>query len=352
MEKDNKTININKKGQDTSDKIHKKKMNKVLKVFLIILLILFLFVGIAFTSGYVYLNNKIGKMNKETIDTGAVGITDTTAQELKTYTNIALLGIDSRADDYDLGNRSDCIMIASINNKTKDIKLISVYRDTYVNVLENGQERLDKITHAYSYGGAQNTLKSLNEALDLNVTQYMTVNFEAVKEIVNSVGGIDITITSEEVPHVPNISSAGTYTLNGEQALAYSRIRYATGGDYKRTERMRTVLTKIIGKMKEKNISELNRLTDELLPKVSTNITSSEIISLIPDIARYNISDSIGWPYETRGITLDRWYGVPCTLESNVVKLHKEVFEQSDYEAPDDVKTMSNAIIKKTGYKN
>lgn len=130
-------------------------------------------------------------MKTEYIDKTAIGISEEAKDSLKGYRNIALLGIDSRADDYGTGNRSDCIIIASINEKTKEVKLLSVYRDTYVYVTENGNKKLDKITHAYSYGGAQNTLKSLNEALDLNITEYVTVNFDAVIAAVNALNGVN-----------------------------------------------------------------------------------------------------------------------------------------------------------------
>ena len=340
-------------------------MNKGLKIFLIILLILFIIVAGLGVAGYTFVNGKIGKMQKENIDTTAVGINEETKQELKGYRNIALLGIDSRADDYGLGNRSDCIIIASINQETNEVKLISVYRDTYVYVTESGKERLDKITHAYSYGGAQNTLKSLNEALDLNITEFVTVNFDAVIAAVDSLGGVYIDIDSSEVNYIndyidatsessgvksSHITHAGNQKLDGVQAVSYSRVRYTAGGDYKRTERMRTVVEAMLSKAKTLGIGQLNSFADTILPKIRTNISSSEIWGLVPKLASFKVTGSLGWPYETKGVTLDRWYGVPVTLQSNVEKLHKEAFGQDDYEASDTVKEMSSAIIKKTGY--
>ena len=355
----------NKEREEEFNERKKKKMNKGLKIFLIILLILFIIVAGLGVAGYTFVNGKIGKMQKENIDTTAVGINEETKQELKGYRNIALLGIDSRADDYGLGNRSDCIIIASINQETNEVKLISVYRDTYVYVTESGKERLDKITHAYSYGGAQNTLKSLNEALDLNITEFVTVNFDAVIAAVDSLGGVYIDIDSSEVNYIndyidatsessgvksSHITHAGNQKLNGVQAVSYSRVRYTAGGDYKRTERMRTVVEAMLSKAKTLGIGQLNSFADTILPKIRTNISSSEIWGLVPKLASFKVTGSLGWPYETKGITLDRWYGVPVTLQSNVEKLHKEAFGQDDYEASDTVKEMSSAIIKKTGY--
>ena len=355
----------NKEREEENNMRKKKKMNKGLKIFLIILLVLVIFILGLGVAGYTFVNGKIGKMQKENIDTTAVGISEETKQELKGYRNIALLGIDSRADDYGLGNRSDCMMIASINQETNEIKLISVYRDTYVYVMENGTKRLDKITHAYSYGGAQNTLKSLNEAMDLNITEFVTVNFDAVIAAVDSLGGVYIDIDESEIKYVndyidatsessgvksSHITHSGRQKLDGVQAVSYTRFRYTAGGDYKRTERMRTVVEAMLSKAKTLGVGQLNSFADTILPKIRTNISTSEIWGLIPKLASFKVTESIGWPYETKGITLDRWYGVPVTLKSNVERLHKEAFEQEDYEASDTVKEMSAAIVKKTGY--
>lgn len=148
-----------------------------------------------------------------------------------------------------------------------------------------------------------------------------------------------------------HITKAGKQTLDGVQAVAYSRIRYTAGGDYKRTERMRDVIEAMLRKLKTKSIGEINNLMDKILPKVYTNISASSIIAMIPNLLSYNVTESIGWPYKTQGITLDRWYGVPVTLESNVKQLHKELFDEPDYEVPSDIKGISNKIVSKTGYK-
>ena len=354
----------NKEREEENNMRKKKKMNKGLKIFLIILLVLVIFILGLGIAGYTFVNGKIGKMQKENIDTTAVGINEETKQELKGYRNIALLGIDSRADDYGLGNRSDCMMIASINQETNEIKLISVYRDTYVYVMENGTKRLDKITHAYSYGGAQNTLKSLNEAMDLNITEFVTVNFAAVIAAVDSLGGVYIDIDESEIRYVndyidatsessgvksSHITHAGRQKLDGVQAVSYTRVRYTACGDYKRTERMRTVVEAMLSKAKTLNVGQLNSFADTILPKIRTNISTSEIWGLIPKLASFKVTESIGWPYDTKGITLDWWYGVPVTLESSVKELHKELFDDDDYTPSEKVKEISEKIINKTG---
>lgn len=323
------------------------KKKKGIKIFGTIVLVLIILLAIIIGGTFWFVHNKFSKMQQIKIDEQELGVSAQAEEKLADYRNIAIFGIDSRENTYDKGNRSDCIIIASINNKTKEVKLISVYRDTYVQIEGHG---LDKITHAYSYGSAPLAISTLNTNLDLNIKEFVTVNFDAVKEIIDKIGGINMPITEEEVSHISGINKAGTHKLTGEQALAYARIRYATGGDYKRTERMRDVLTAVINKVKTFDISQLNQLVDTVLPKLYTNITASDVFSMLPSAPNFKITQSLGWPYETKGITLDRWYGVPITLESNVTQFHKEVFGEVDYQPSETVKTISNQIAQKTGY--
>ena len=320
-----------------------KKKGKKLKAFGIAVLVLLIILAIIVGGTFWFISSKLGKIQQVDLNEDDLSVSSEAAENLSNFRNIAIFGIDSREDTYSKGNRSDCIIIASINNTTKEVK----YRDTYVQIEGHG---LDKITHAYSYGEAPLAIKTLNTNLDLNITEFVTVNFDAVKDIIDNIGGISMNITSEEVSHIPGISKAGTYNLTGEQALAYARIRHATGGDYKRTERMRDVLTAVANKVKTFNVSQLNKFIDFVLPKIYTNITAADIFSLMPSATSFKITDSIGWPYETKGITLDRWYGVPITLESNVTRLHQEFFEESDYTPSDTVKQISDSIAQKTGY--
>lgn len=340
-----------------------KKKHKGLKVLAIFLLVIAIIVLLVAGGAFYFINDKIGKMQQVDINEGNLDIS--TNENLEGYRNIAIFGVDSRSNDLDVGNRSDCIIIANINNKTKEVKLISVYRDTYVQIKENGSNTLDKITHAYAYAGPELAIQTLNTNLDLNIKEFVTVNFDSVAEAVDQLGGITMTLTSEEVDYANDyiretakvtgksatyISSSGTQTLNGVQAVAYSRIRYTSGGDYKRTERMRDVIEAMLAKLKTKSLGEINAFADSILPKVYTNLDTNDILSLVPSVAKFNITNSIGWPYDTKGITLDRWYGVPVTLESNVEKLHREEFDDPDYEAPETVEVISNRIINKTGY--
>ena len=334
----------------------KNKKKKALKIVIIILIILVIIIGAV--AGFVF--SKLGKMKHEEINIENLSVN----ADMNDFRNIAILGLDSRYDTYDSDYRTDCIMIASINKKTNDIKLYSIYRDTYVRMELDGKQQLDKINHAY-YGGVENTIKTINENLDLNIEEYIMADFNAVVDLVNAVDGVEINITSDELQYINkyiedvtkvtgerslNVTSAGKQKLNGVQALAYSRIRYTNGGDYKRTERMRTVLLKAAEKIKKLNTYELNSVVNELLPEIRTTLSSMDILSLIPTLLNANLNDSFGWPYETEGVQMNGdFYGPPNTLESNVKKLHQEVYSQPDYEPSDLVKEISAEIIEATG---
>ena len=317
-----------------------EKKKKGLSVFLRIVIALILIIVILVGFIFFYVKGKLDKIQKVDLTDEDLGISEEVSEKLTGYRNIAIFGVDSRSDDYGVGNRSDCIIIASINNDTGEIKLISVYRDTYVNIDGHG---LDKITHAYSYGEAPLAIKTLNKNLDLNIEEFVTVNFDSVAEAVDQLGGIQLTITSDEIKYINSyinetsritgktssqITVPGTYTVDGVQAVAYSRIRYTAGGDYKRTERMRTVIEAMFSKLKTKSFAEINTFADNILPHVYTNITATD----------------------TKGKTMDRWYGIPVTLESNVTQLHKEAFGEENYVPSDTVKSISQSIINKTGY--
>lgn len=344
--------------------MRENKTRKGLKIFGIIVLILIIILVAILGGTFWYVTSKLNKIQQVELNTEDLAISSETEENLTGYRNIALFGIDSRAtDNYGEGNRSDCIIIASINNQTKEVKLVSVYRDTYVQIDGHG---LDKITHAYSYGEAPLAIKTLNTNLDLNIKEFVTVNFDAVAEAVNALGGITLDIDTAEMKYIngyidetsrvtgissSHITKTGIQTVDGVQAVGYSRIRYTEGGDYKRAERMRTVIMAMVNKLKTKSISEINNFADKILPKVYTNISGNDILALLPDFMKYNVTDSIGWPYETKGKTIDRWYGIPVTLERNVIKLHKELFVEENYIAPETVQNISNNIIKKTGYR-
>ena len=288
-----------------------KVFGKIIKILTIILLIILAILIIAGGIGWWFFNSKLSKVNYEGIPEEQIEVNEGVELEKKGYRNIAIFGVDSRADTYD-DTRSDCIIIAAINQETNDVKLVSVYRDSYLNIDGHG---LDKVTHAFAFGGAQLSINTLNKNLDLDIKEYVAVNFGAVVDIINEIGGVDITIESAELKYInsyidgidkqegtttTHITTTGKQTLNGVQALAYSRIRYTAGGDYKRTERMRDVLGATFNKAKKLSVTEQNRILNKLLPEVSTNIRSNEIKELIPEAMNYNINTSIGSTSNTR----------------------------------------------------
>ena len=219
----------------------------------------------------------LGKMKQVSVDTSDLSINYEEIQEFENHEeiiNIALFGIDS---EDGVAGRSDAIMVATIDPIHNKLKLTSIMRDSYVNIPDRG---MDKINHAYAFGGPQLAIKTINENFGLDITDYMSVNFTSLPVIIDILGGVEINITDEEVPHIPGVASAGTYTLNGDQALSYSRIRYASGGDYVRTERQRTVLNALFNKASTLSVTALPGLLNEVLPHVQTSMNTSDILAL------------------------------------------------------------------------
>lgn len=262
------------------------------------------------------------------------------------YINILLLGVDSRDMNNISGTRSDAIMVVSINEETNDVKIISTYRDTYLKMGDTST--FDKITHACVYGGPEMTMKSLNQAMDLNIQNYVVVNFKAVADLVDAVGGITVDVQDYEIQQLnkytiqtaknigrenyQTVTAAGTQTLDGCQAVSYSRIRKGVGDDFKRTERMRTVLTKVFNKMKTMSFSEIKGLIELMTPQVKTNLDMNNILALASRLPSFNIQGSVGWPYNvTTGFIGRASVVLPVDLVANAVKLHQEMFLQEDY---------------------
>lgn len=316
----------------------KKRANKIIIILCIIIALI--------AAMIFFIINKINDSYKE-ISSENIIINEGNEGNLQGYRNIVILGIDSNEDNYEGERRSDCIIIASLNNETKDVKLVSVYRDTYLYITDKG---LDKVNHAYAKGEEECSINTLNENLDLDISEYVTINFEAVKEVIDSIGGVEITITDKEATQIKGIEKGGTYTLNGSQALQYGRIR-KIDNDYARTERMRTVLIETFNKAKNIDTVKLLSLITKILPHIETNISTTEIMKIARSINDYKVTLNTGWPYEVQGITLDAWYGVPVTLEKNVSKLHEDLFNETDYEPTEKVKEYSQKIIDKTGYR-
>lgn len=325
-------------------------MKKKLYILLVIIASIALLIGIAISVKFVikhrYVANAVVTAGNKTIRTTIKK--DNNKPDINV---VAILGIDTRSGDYD-GSRSDCIMLASVNDKTKEVKLASIYRDTYVYIEGHGY---DKITHAYAYGGPELALKTINDYLDLNITEYVVVNFDSLIELVDSLGGVEIDITQEEIQYLKtyaksysgydsSIETPGTYLLNGAEALAYSRIRYTSGGDFARTDRMRNIVIAGFNKAKKSDIVHLAKLVKVLFPKVRTNVGITDILAYVPHAKSYNIVKSAGWPYETQFYNGKASYVVPNDLEENVIKFHEEFLGEENYTPSENVKKYSKEI--------
>lgn len=350
-------------------KSEKSKTKKVWKIILIVLIILVLLAGILFLVAKSFINGKFNKMNYETINESNLGVSEQEKSSMSNYRNIAILGIDSFYNDYEDFARSDTIMVASINKNNDNVNLFSIYRDTLVQMDLYGKTRLDKINHAY-YGGVETTLKTINTNFDLNITEYVAVDYKAVTKMVDKVGGVEMNITADELKYIngyikainqvngtkdANLTKTGLQTLNGTQATAYARIRYTEGGDYKRAERARDVVQKAFTKLKKMNVMEINSVIDEILPLVKTNIEKNEINELLPKALNLNVNKTFGFPYNVQDTQIDLHdhykgtkegvdsYDVPVSLAADVERLHRENFGE-DYTASETVKNIEKSI--------
>ena len=276
------------------------------------------------------------------------------------YQNIALFGVDSREQDLLSGdNRSDTIMICSVNKKTGETRLVSVYRDTLLNI---GGGDYRKCNAAYAYGGPQQAVAMLNSNLDLNITDFVTIGFEGLAETIDALGGIDLEITEEEMEYMNSymddmyyeigkeyeeVTDWGMQHLSGIQATAYCRIRYTEGDDFRRAERQRTVLMLTMEKAKKANPVRLAAAAGAVLGRTATSLSSTELMLFILRARMMDITESTGFPTEE-----DRMFAtingescvVPYYLTTNVKKLHRTLFDQDEYEPSPTVEEINENI--------
>ena len=344
----------------TNVRRRKKKKNKVILFAVEIVVLVALLIGLLVYSKLNKVESGTGDIKKDEVN---IELDSQTAEALKGFTNIALFGLDNRqTGNYDGGN-SDTIMIASIDNDTKQVKLVSVYRDTFLNVKD---DTYAKINSAYAYGGPKNAIAALNKNLNLDIVDYVAVDFGAVVEAIDLLDGIELTLTDQEVQimndnyideinkvtdhNSSKLSSGGTYTVDGVQALAYCRIRYTAGDDFKRTERQRTVLTKMIEKAQGSSISTVSSLIDSMLGDISTSFTGKELLSLASSVMDYKLADTHGWPFElcTGSYGSKGSLVVATDLETNVKELHEYLFNEKN-DISNTVTSISDYIINYTG---
>ena len=348
----------------------RKKRRKVL--FILEIIVLLLFIGGLYVYGQI--SAKLDKIDIQETDLQEQDIvTNDQAPQMTGYTTYALFGLDHRSRNEKLNTEnSDTIIVASINNDTKAVKLVSVYRDTLLNVKD---DTYSKANAAYALGGPAQAVNMLNTNLDLNITDYVSIDFDALVTVIDCLGGLDIPLSYAEIVHMNNYcvetaeetgksytpvelpepkpedqeAIVGTYHLNGVQATSYCRIRYTASLDMGRTERQRRVIQMIVDKAKKAGLSTIFDIMDQVFPMVKTSVSKTEILKLIPAMIGYCIDETTGFPQDYKFATVKGSVIVPTTLDSNVLKLHQFLYGNTNYTPTQDVLNKSAQIAAIVG---
>ena len=367
-------------------KMKKKKRHIGRKIlFGVEILVLILLVGVLFL--FTQINKRMDSLNfTQAADEQEVQINESVAgsEVLSGYTNIALFGVDKRAEDEGAYGNSDTAIVASINNDTKEVRLVSLYRDTYMRVDEDeyGNGIYNKCNSAYLRGGPMQAVNMMNTNMDLDIENYVAVDFSAMATVVDCLGGLDIPMSYEEIEHMNNhcvetsqqtgmdytpiekpdpapedqSQILGTYHLNGVQVTAYCRIRQTASGDQGRTERQRLVLDLLAEKAKSASPTTLNDIVDQVFPLIQTNFSKSQLIRLGTSILTYSMGENTGFPvdYVMGGDLTVPVTGLDCiiptTLETNVKYLHEFLFSDEDYQPSETVTIRSDFVVDRTGF--
>ena len=356
----------------------KSKKKKIL--FAVEIIVLLVFIGGLYVYGQ--LNSKLDKIQQPVLDDSKIKVNqevqdsiDSETSSLTGYTTYALFGIDHRDKNTALGGEnSDTIIIASVNNDTKDVKLVSVYRDTFLNMGFSDKETYSKANAAYAYGEAEQAITMLNTNLDLNISDYATVNFNALTTIIDDLGGLDMDMSYAEIVHMNNycVETAEEtekdytpielperpddiekvqyqYHLNGVQATSYCRIRYTASLDMGRTERQRRVIQMIVSKAKSAGLSTIFKIMDDVFPMVTTSMDKTEILQMLPTLIGYSVDDTTGFPSSFKFSNVKGSVIVPTSLESNVIELHKFLYGDENYTPSATVLANSQRILEIVG---
>lgn len=267
-------------------------MKKSIKIIIVIITVILMIIIGCVLAGYIYVKSKFDKMTYKPVDEQDLGIEVQTIAEkhvdVEKYTRFVIFGSDSRDTENAYAGRSDTIIIVVINNDTKEINLISIPRDTYVNVPDYG---MTKINHAYAYGQEQLSLKTINSNFGLNLTQYMTIDFSGLIASIDRVGGVEVTLDQDEVNFINQrvseenkIAGPGKVNLNGTQALTHSRNRYV-GNDFTRAYRQRTILISLMNKISKKDVNEILSISDDILVNITTNMDINKYKDMFMEVA-------------------------------------------------------------------
>lgn len=323
----------------------RSKAGKIILIIEILLIILALITGVLI---FIF-----SRLNRTDWDDSSVYMNKINDPNINDYTNIALFGVDSRENDLSKDTRSDSIIIASIHKKTHKVNLVSIYRDTLVYIDGHGYSKLN---HAYAYGGPKLAVETINRNFDMNITDFITINFSGLTDVIDELGGIKINIQADELDYVnryakdvarinnkewTKIEKPGEQTLTGVQATGYSRVRYTKGGDFTRTQRQRNVILAIIDKAKHSNPIRLAKAANTVLPQICTGMSSLEFAGMSALLPFYSIEAETGFPFDNKPAKKNGASVIVCTtLESNVTKLHEYLFKTTGYEPSDTVKSI------------
>ncbi|SFA81442.1 LCP family protein [Clostridium frigidicarnis] len=326
-------------------KRRRKKKNPTARIILLSLALLFL---LGLGGGAYYVVNLLGKVNTEKINKANLGVDDDLNARLKSLgkdniINIALFGLD-KTNEEERG-RSDATMVLSIDADNKKIRLISLMRDSYVSIDGHGK---DKLNHAHAFGGPELAIKTINKNFNLNITDFVSVDFAHMQKVIDALGGVEIDVKPEEVKIANQyvvelaklgrtdpdyIDKAGKQTLSGMQALSYTRIRYVGNGDFERTDRQRRVLEALFDKIKNAGPTEFPKIVSDLLPMVTTSLSSTDIMKLGSDLLLKGVTNleqerfPVDGDYVDGGKTINGVWYLPFDEKATKDKLHKYIFE-------------------------
>ena len=350
---------------DEKNKKKKSLWKKVLLISVIEILTLILI----FCTGYVvrYMNIKPDvQFNTKNVKNDNIDVKK--QEQMQGYWTIAVFGVDSRDGGVGRGANADVQIIVCIDRGTGEVKLASVFRDTYLNLAAGS--RFAKINEAYADGGPEQAVAALNKNLDLDIEHYATFNWRAVADVITMLGGVDIDITQKEFrymnayihetsieskvneknPAAEYIKGPGMQHLDGVQAVAYARLRYMDD-DFTRTKRQREVISQVLANAKKADLATLTNVIDTVLPQIAFNVDVGDILELAKGVNRYNIVGSEGFPYDLTTQMMGKKGDcvIPQSLASNVTKLHAYLFNDTDYKPSAAVWTYSDKIAEDSG---
>lgn len=393
--------NKTKEQQLKSLKIRKRILlvsEVIVAIFIIVAGIVALVPGVRNTAIQVLADTSIGRnvinyFGKESFDDAVYDVEfnpdDIQMNEMEynystEYTNFILFGLDSRNSEIDSDANSDSILIVSVHNTTGEVKMVSLYRDTMMRVYyEDGTYSYRKINSAYFLGGPTGAINTINRNLDLQITDYVTVNFAGVAKIIDALGGIEVNLTEDELQqlnyhlqgtvriageYAPSVKKAGkNIHLNGIQATTYCRIRYATfydpetgdaiSNDFGRAARQRSVMMKLVEKARNAGIGELTEMLNTVLKEneegkkiIKTSFTLDEMIDMLPIIFKFSLEGSQGFPRKVSTGTIGGTsYVLAKGFERNVSILHEFLYGEEDYQPTSTVEEIDWDITNQTG---